>query len=71
MAQLFSDEWINKLKDAWNADQEVSGKLAEIGFNSIITCGFKGDDKPLCVFTVKDGQAITADWDMTTLGTVA
>jgi len=72
MAQLFSDEWINKLKDAWNADEEVSGKLAEIKFCSIITCGYKEDKKPLCVFVVENGQAISAglyngekaDWDM-------
>ena len=72
MAQLFSEEWINKLKDAWNADPEVSGKLAEIGFSSVITCGYKGDDKPLCVFVVENGEAISAgsyngekpDWDM-------
>jgi len=72
MAQLFSDEWINALKDAWNGDPEVSDKLAEINFNSVITCGFKGDDKPLCVFVVENGKAVsaglyngeTADWDM-------
>ena len=42
MAQLFSDEWMNQLKDAWNAEPEVRDRLAEIGFNSVITCGFKG-----------------------------
>ena len=72
MAQLFSNEWINALKDEWNADAEVSGKLAEINFNSVITCGFKDDDQPLCVFVVENGKAVsaglydgeTADWDM-------
>ena len=72
MAQLFSNEWINALKDEWNADADVSGKLAEINFNSVITCGFKEDDQPLCVFVVENGKAIsaglydgeTADWDM-------
>ncbi len=72
MAQLFSNEWINLLKDAWNAEPEVSGKLADINFNSVITCGFKGDDAPLCVFVVEDGIAVSAglyggekaDWDM-------
>ena len=72
MAELFSNEWINELKDAWNADEEVSGKLAEIGFDSIITCGFKGEDKPTCVFKVENGEAVSAglyngeapDWDM-------
>ncbi len=23
MAELFSDEWMNQLKDAWNAEPEV------------------------------------------------
>ena len=72
MAQLFSDEWINKLKDAWNEEAEVSAKLAEIDFCSTITCGFKDDAKPLCVFIVENGKAISAglyngenaDWDM-------
>jgi len=72
MAQLFSDEWINQLKDAWNATPEVSDKLAEINFNSVITCGFKGDANPSCVFVVENGRAVSAglyngeaiDWDM-------
>ena len=72
MAELFSNEWINELKDAWNADEEVSGKLAEIGFNSVITCGYKSDAEPACVFNVENGQATSAglyngesaDWDM-------
>ncbi|MEN8167575.1 MAG: SCP2 sterol-binding domain-containing protein [Pseudomonadota bacterium] len=72
MAQLFSDEWMNQLKDAWNADPDVKDKLAEIGFNSVITCGFKGDDKPLGVFVVENGECVRAgdydgeemDWDM-------
>jgi putative sterol carrier protein len=72
MAQLFSNEWINLLKDAWNTEPDVSGKLADINFSSVITCGFKGDDAPLCVFIVEDGIAISAglyggekaDWDM-------
>ena len=72
MAELFSDEWINKLKDAWNNDPDVKDKLAEINFNSTICCGFKGDDKPACVFVVENGEAVSAglyngeepNWDM-------
>ena len=72
MAQLFSNEWINTLKDLWNADPEVSGKLAEINFSSTIACGFKNDELPKCVFVVENGIAISAglyngentDWDM-------
>lgn len=72
MSQLFSNEWINALKDAWNATPEVADKLAEINFCSTITCGFKNDEKPSCVFVVENGQAVSAglyngeeaDWDM-------
>jgi len=72
MAQLFSDEWINALKDGWNNDPEVSDKLAEINFSSVITCGFKNEDTPRCVFIVENGKATSAglyngevaDWDM-------
>lgn len=72
MAQLFSDAWINDLKDAWNNEPEVSGELAKINFSSVITCGFKNEDTPKCVFVVEDGIATraglydgeTADWDM-------
>ncbi len=72
MAELFSDEWINALKDQWNAEPEVSDKLAEINFSSVITCGFKDEDQPRCVFVVENGEATraglydgeTADWDM-------
>lgn len=72
MAELFTDEWINTLKDLWNNDPEVSGKLAEINFSSTITCGFKNEDLPSCVFVVENGIAVSAgiyngetpDWDM-------
>jgi len=72
MAELFSDEWINQLKDLWNDDPEVKDKLAEINFGSTICCGFKGEDKPACVFIVENGEAVRAglydgeepNWDM-------
>jgi putative sterol carrier protein len=72
MAELFSAEWMNQLKDAWNAEPEVHDKLAEIGFNSVITCGFKDEDQPRGVFVVENGECTRAgdyageapDWDM-------
>ncbi len=42
MAELFSNEWINRLKDLWNETPEVSDKLAEINFNATIACGYQG-----------------------------
>lgn len=72
MAELFSADWMNELKDAWNNEPEVRGKLEEIGFDSVITCGFKDDANPMGVFIVKNGECIeagaydgqTPDWDM-------
>ncbi len=72
MAELFTDAWINELKDAWNNDPDVSGKLAEIGFDSNIACGFRDEEKPRCIFVVEKGVAVSAglyggeavDWDM-------
>ncbi len=72
MPELFSADWMNELKDQWNADPEVKDKLAEIGFNSVIACGFKGEAKPRGVFIVENGECVRAgaygdealDWDM-------
>ena len=72
MAEICKSEWMNQLKDAWNASEEVSGALAEIDFNSVIACGFKGDDKPTGVFIVEKGVCTRAgdyadedvSWDM-------
>ena len=72
MPQLFSADWMNELKDLWNGDPEVKDKLAAINFNSIIACGLKGEDKPMGVFVVENGECVragdyageTPDWDM-------
>jgi hypothetical protein len=69
---LFSDAWMKQLKDAWNGDPEVKDALAAIGFNSVIACGFKGEEKPRGVFVVENGVCVRAgdyagenvDWDM-------
>lgn len=72
MAALFSDEWMKQLMDAWNAEPDVKDKLAEIGFNSVICCGFKDEENPRGVFVVENGVCVragswideSADWDM-------
>ncbi|MGD2083598.1 MAG: SCP2 sterol-binding domain-containing protein [Chromatiales bacterium] len=72
MAELFSEQWMSQLKDAWNADPEVKDKLAEIDFSSVITCGYKGEDDPRGVFVVEKGECVRAgawqgeqpNWDM-------
>jgi putative sterol carrier protein len=72
MSALFSDEWMKQLMDAWNAAPDVKDKLAEIGFNSVICCGFKDEENPRGVFVVENGVCVragdwngeAADWDM-------
>ena len=72
MAELFSVEWMNTFKDVWNNEPELANELGKIGFCSIIGYGFDGDDKPLGVITVENGQAISAgdynneelNWDL-------
>ena len=70
--ELFSDAWMKQLMEAWNGEPEVKDALAEIGFNSVISCGFKGEDQPRGVFVVENGVCVRAgdyggeemDWDM-------
>jgi putative sterol carrier protein len=72
MAAIFSDAWMKELMNAWNNEPEVKDKLAEIGFNSVISCGFKDEENPRGVFVVENGVCVRAgdwngekpDWDM-------
>lgn len=72
MAELFSDEWMKKFKDAWNAEPEIKDKLAEIGFDSVICYGFKDKDKPSGFLKVENGECMDAgswsggemNWDL-------
>ncbi|MBK8452451.1 MAG: SCP-2 sterol transfer family protein [Thiofilum sp.] len=72
MPELFSADWMNELKDQWNNAPDVKDALAEIGFNSLIGCGFKDEAKPRGVFVVENGVCVragdyndeTLDWDM-------
>ncbi len=71
-ADLFSAEWMNSFKDAWNKNSEITETLAKIDFNSTIAYGFKGDDKPLGVIKVEKGIVTSAgayndeelNWDL-------
>ena len=72
MAELFCEEWMNQLKDAWNVDPEVKDALAAIGFSSVIAFGFTREDEPRGVLVVDNGECVDAgdyngedlDWDM-------
>ena len=72
MSKLFTGEWMAKYQDIWNSDSELSGELAKIGFNSVIGYGFDGDENPVGVLKVENGQAASSgpyngeelNWDL-------
>ena len=55
MADLFSKEWAQAFKDAWNADEEITASLQRVGFNSVVAFGLPEDDYPAFVMTIQNG----------------
>jgi len=55
MADLFSNEWSQAFKDAWNADEEITSSLARAGFNSVVAFGLADTDEPSFVMTIQNG----------------
>mgnify|MGYP002713196778 FL=1 len=56
MADLFSVEWAQAYKDAWNADDEITGSLARAGFNSVVAFGLAEDNDPAFVMSIENGK---------------
>jgi len=56
MADLFSDEWAQAFKDAWNADEEITTSLQRVGFNSVVAFGLPDDDVPSFIMTIQNGM---------------
>ena len=58
--------------EQWNAEPELSDKLASIQFNTVIGYGFDGEDAPRGVLVVENGKATDAgaytgqslNWDL-------
>ena len=66
MADLFSTEWAQDFKDAWNADEEITTSLERAGFNSVVAFGLPDSDDPSFVMTIQNGvisSINTADTD--------
>ena len=55
MADLFSNEWAEAYKEAWNSDEEITGSLARAGFNSVVAFGVAGEEEPAFVMTIQNG----------------
>lgn len=60
MAELFSEEWMQSFLTQWNAESDLVGALAQIGFSSVIGYGFEGEEQPRGVITVENGKAVAA-----------
>ena len=55
MADLFSNEWADAYKDAWNSDEDITSSLARAGFSSVVAFGLPDDDMPAFVMTIQNG----------------
>ncbi len=72
MSEMFSVEWMERYRDAWNAEPELSGELEKIAFQSTIGYGFNDEDEPRAVLVVENGKAVAAgafegqelNWDL-------
>ena len=72
MADLFSEEWMQRFTEQWNGEPELSDALAKIDFNSVIGYGFPGENTPRGVITIENGKATAAgayngeklNWDL-------
>lgn len=55
MADLFSNEWAQAFKDAWNADEEITTSLKRVGFDSVVAFGLPDDEVPSFIMTIRNG----------------
>ncbi len=60
MAELFSEDWMQSFMTQWNAESDLVGALAQIGFSSVIGYGFEGEEQPRGVIIVENGKAVAA-----------
>jgi hypothetical protein len=57
VSELFSPEWMDDYKNAWNAEPKLTEPLGEIDFCSAIAYGYLTEDKPRGVLIVENGKA--------------
>ena len=55
MADLFSNEWSQAYKDAWNADKEITETLQRAGFNAVVAFGLPDDNDPAFTMSIQNG----------------
>lgn len=72
MDKLFSNSWMQSFADAWNDDTEMTASLGTEKFSAVIGFGCKGDESPVGIVDVSNGEVIYAgdysgqelDWDL-------
>ncbi|MEJ2407168.1 MAG: SCP-2 sterol transfer family protein [Candidatus Thiodiazotropha sp.] len=72
MGELFSQAWMQRLQQKWNATNSIVEPLQKAGFSSRIGYGFKGESAPRGILVIQDGRVIEAgnfdggdlDWDL-------
>jgi len=60
VSELFSAEWMNAYKTAWNGEPKLTEPLGEINFSTAIGYGFLDEDEPRGVLVVENGEATFA-----------
>ena len=73
MIDLFSEQWMTALKNAWNSAPQVFEPLQKAAFSSRVGYGFVGEPQPRGVLVIEDGMATSTlsgvdssevDWDL-------
>jgi len=73
MNQLFSETWMNSLKNEWNKSPQIYEPLQKVSFTSRIGYGFKGEARARGFITIVNGLVQNAgamddekllDWDL-------
>ncbi len=60
MMALFDENWMKRFAEVWNGDDELTGALGAIGFNSTIGYGVPDEDSPRGVLVVENGKVAHA-----------
>jgi len=61
MSELFSKEWGQAYKDAWNQDSEITSTLRKAMFSSVVAFGLYEEDHPRFVMTIDEGLITSID----------
>jgi hypothetical protein len=62
MPELFSDDWAEAYRDAWNSDDDITSILRSAEFSSVVAFGFPDDeDHPSFVMTIDNGVVASTD----------